>query len=147
MGEVRALRESAGLAQAELARKVGLSQPNLSAYESGVRVPSEETLGRIRTTCRHRPSTALTAHRHDILRIAVEHKAQDVRVFGSVARGEDTSDSELDLLVRFDNDASLLDLVALADTLEDCLGVRVDVIAEGGLSTRNRSIRDDAVPV
>lgn len=144
MGEVRELRESAGLSQVELASRIGLSQPNISAYESGVRTPSDDTLRRIRAACRPRPSTALAAHRNDILRIAAEHKAHDVRVFGSVARGEDTPDSDLDLLVRFEDTASLLDLVGLADSLEDCLGVKVDVISEGGLSTRNRSIRKDA---
>lgn len=147
MGEVRELRESAGLSQTELAGRVRLAQPNISAYESGVRKPSEETLERIRVACRSRPSAALAAHREDVRRIAAEHKAHDVRVFGSASRGEDTADSDLDLLVRFDDDASLFDLVGLADALEALLEVEVDVISEGGLSERNRSIREEAVAV
>lgn len=147
MREIRELRESAGLAQAELARRVGLSQPNISAYESGTRHPSDETIRRIRSACRRRPSAALAAHRDDIRRLAAKHKAHNVRVFGSAARGEDTVDSDLDFLVRFDADASLFDLVGFAEALEDCLGVKVDVVSEGGLSVRNRSILHDAVPV
>ncbi len=147
MNEVRRLRESAGLSQAELARRMGLSQPNISSYESGARNPTEETMGRVRAACRRRPSDVLTSRREDILRIAGEHKALEVRVFGSVARGEDTINSDLDLLVRFEDGASLLDLVGLADSLEDCLGVKVDILSEGALTDRNRSIRQDAVAV
>lgn len=145
--EVRELRESAGLSQTELARRVRLSQPNISAYESGARNPSEETLERIRVACRSCPSAALAAHRDDVRRVAAEHKAHDVRVFGSASRGKDTADSDLDLLVRFEDDASLFDLVELADALEALLEVNVDVISEGGLNARNRSIYEDAVAV
>lgn len=147
MSEVRRIRESAGLSQAELAQRVGLSQPNISAYESGARNPSKETVRRIRSAGRRRPSVVLAEHRGDIRRLAAEHKAHDVRVFGSASRGQDTPDSDLDLLVKFDTDASLLDLVGLADALEDCLGVSVDVVSEDALNDRNRTIRHDAVPV
>ncbi len=147
VNKIRALRRAAGLSQAALADLVGLSQPNISAYESGVRQPSAETLARIEVACRLRPSAVLAAHRDEVLRIAERHKASNVRVFGSVARGEDTADSDLDLLVTFSEGASLYDLVDLADELEDILGVTVDVISEGGLSDRNRTIRRDAVPL
>ncbi len=75
----------------------------------------------------------LTRHRVTILRLARRHGARDVRVFGSVARGEATPDSDLDLLVTFEPSRSLLDRIALIQDLEDALGVPVDVVTENGL--------------
>jgi uncharacterized protein len=72
--------------------------------------------------------------RENISRIAASHGAQNVRVFGSVRRGEASSSSDLDLLVDMSKDRSLLDLVALGDELEEALGVEVDVVTEGSLS-------------
>lgn len=74
-----------------------------------------------------------------ILRVAREHGAHDVRVFGSRARGDARPDSDLDLLVRFEEGRSLLDLVGMKLALEELLGIRVDVVSERGLS---RYIRD-----
>ncbi|HEU5254279.1 MAG TPA: nucleotidyltransferase family protein [Solirubrobacterales bacterium] len=74
------------------------------------------------------------AEREDITRIAAAHGARNVRVFGSVPRGEATSTSDLDLLVEMSEDRSLFDLVALGDELEETLGVEVDVFTEGSLS-------------
>ncbi len=141
------MREAAGLTQSELAARVGMSQPNISAYESGARTPGAETIGRIRAACRPRPGRLLSENRREIRRIAAEHKAHDPRVFGSIARGEDTPASDLDLLVRFDDDASLFDLVGLAEALEALLGVRVDIVSEAGLTRRSRAIRDEAVAI
>jgi predicted nucleotidyltransferase len=76
----------------------------------------------------------LNKHRAAILRIAAEHGARNVRVFGSVARGTASSTSDLDLLVAMEPGRSLLDLVALNQDLEDALGRPVDVVTEGGLS-------------
>ena len=75
----------------------------------------------------------------DVFRIAAGHGARDVRVFGSIARGEGREDSDLDLLVKMDDDRSLLDHVALIRDLEELLGGKVDVIPEEAL---HRSIRD-----
>jgi predicted nucleotidyltransferase len=72
--------------------------------------------------------------RRNISRIATAHGARNVRVFGSTGRGEAGSSSDLDLLVDMAEGRSLFDLVALADELEDSLGVDVDVVTEGGLS-------------
>lgn len=68
-----------------------------------------------------------------------ECKAEVVGVFGSYARGEQTRDSDLDVLVRFLEGATLFDLVGLADFLEDKLGVRVDVVP---IDTIRKEIRD-----
>lgn len=86
----------------------------------------------------------MTAHRllaekrDTILRIAEKHGARNVRVFGSVARGDDDSDSDVDLLVRFDPDRSLLDHAGLWLELQDALGCKVDVVSDRGLKPRIR---------
>jgi uncharacterized protein len=76
----------------------------------------------------------LEEKRLEILRIAQAHGASNIRVFGSVARGEEGPDSDLDLLVEMKAESSLLDLVSLCQDLEDLLGHKVDVITEGGIS-------------
>jgi uncharacterized protein len=77
---------------------------------------------------------AFFAARSQISRIASAHGACNVRVFGSVPRGEASIDSDLDLLVDMAEGRSLFDLVALSDELEEALGVDVDVVTEGSLS-------------
>lgn len=72
--------------------------------------------------------------RDDINRIAAAHGARNVRLFGSLGRGEANSSSDLDLLVDMSEGRSLLDLVALGDDLEESLGVPVDVVTEKSLS-------------
>lgn len=72
--------------------------------------------------------------REDINRIAAAHGARNVRVFGSVGRGEASGSSDLDLLVDMYEGRNLFDLVALGDELEEALGVKVDVVTEGSLS-------------
>ena len=75
----------------------------------------------------------LQEKREDILRLAKEYGAFNVRVFGSVARGEADEKSDIDLLVTLENGRSLLDLVGLWMDLEELLQRKVDVISEGGL--------------
>jgi len=65
------------------------------------------------------------AERDRICEIAARHGAYNIRIFGSVARGE--AESDLDLLIDFEPDRSLLDLVALKSELETLLGIPVDV--------------------
>jgi predicted nucleotidyltransferase len=88
------------------------------------------------------------AKRSAILRLAAAHGARDVRVFGSLARGEAGPGSDLDLLVRMEDDRSLLDLVGLWQDLQELLGRKVDVISEGGLSPHLRDrILAEAIPL
>jgi len=93
-----AARRSAGLTQAKLARRAGTSQAMVARYETGIASPTVRTLRRL-------------------LRAAAERVgAHNVRVFGSVARGEDTADSDLDLLVDFPaRERGLLPLLTLAE--------------------------------
>lgn len=71
--------------------------------------------------------------RDEIIRIAARHGARNVRLFGSVARGDDRPESDLDLLVEMDADRSLLDLVGLGQELEELLHCRVDVLTDASL--------------
>jgi len=87
----------------------------------------------------------LQIHREDILRLAEQHGARNVRVFGSVARGEATGNSDLDLLIDLDPDRSLLDRIGFMQDLEDLLGVRVHVVTEKGLHPMmHEAVLDDA---
>ena len=79
-------------------------------------------------------------------RIATAHGAGNVRVFGSVGRGEHGSTSDLDVLVDMAEGRSLFDLIALSDDLEESLGVEVDVVTEASLSPYMRDrVLDEAV--
>jgi predicted nucleotidyltransferase len=89
----------------------------------------------------------LRRSREAILTAARRRGVRSVRVFGSVARGDAGVASDVDLLVTFDAGRSLLDQVHLIDDLEQLLGVRVDVVAEGGLLDRDAHILAEAVPL
>jgi uncharacterized protein len=69
-----------------------------------------------------------------VKRIAAQHGASRVRVFGSVAKGQAKPGSDLDLLIDLDPDRSLLDLVAIKQDLEDVLGCLVHVVTENSIS-------------
>ena len=75
----------------------------------------------------------LSGKREEILRIAAEPGARNVRLFGSAVRGEATDGSDLDFLVEMEPGRSLMDIVALRNDLIDLLGREVDVVTESGL--------------
>ena len=87
------------------------------------------------------PATiALLASKRDaILQLTARYGAHHVRLFGSAARGEATADSDIDVLVEFEPDRSLLDTIALTHALEDLLGRRVDVVTEQALHSAIRA--------
>ncbi len=86
--------------------------------------------------------------RDAILQIAARYGAHDIRVFGSVARGDATEASDLDLIVRFDPGRSLLDHGGLIMDLRDLLGMKVDVIDEEGMRDRFRNhVMKEAIPL
>jgi len=136
------------MTQAELSRAASVPQPNLSAYENGRRTPSPEVVARIRSALVGRPSRRLEQHRDSVKAIVAAHHATGARVVGSVARGDDRPGSDVDLLVEFSDEASLLDEVGLRVALTDLLRVRVDVIAADSLREPLRSrMLAEAVPV
>jgi uncharacterized protein len=75
----------------------------------------------------------LKEKREEILRVAASHGARNVRIFGSVARGEADETSDIDFLVDMESDRSLLDVAALLADLRELLGRKVDVVSEKGL--------------
>ena len=87
------------------------------------------------------------SHRAEIHEIATRNHARAISVFGSVARGEDRPDSDIDFLVEFEPGASLLDLMSVQDDLEALLHTPVDVISAGGLKERDEHIRRESVLV
>ncbi len=144
---VASIRADAGLSQRELASLSGVAQSNIAAYESGKRVPSEAMLQRLRQAARPRPSRALAMHRRQVEELGRKHKATDMLVFGSVARGQDHPGSDLDLLVTFGPTASLFDQIELAYDVEALLGVRVDIVSAAGLRSGHDHIRSQAQPL
>ena len=84
-----------------------------------------------------KPSVLLSIHKEEILeRFAKRDKLSNLRVFGSVARGEDTSDSDIDFLVTTAPDATLLDIGGLCADSEEFFGENFDVIEEDSLPTK-----------
>lgn len=145
---IRAAREDAGLTQSELATRAGITQPNLSQMESGQRQPSAEMLERILRAADYRPSVPLQLRAASLLALARRYGLTDVRVFGSVARGEDGFASDVDLFVNPSASTSLFTLNAFRDDAEQLLGFPVDVIADGrpGIDGFDRA-RAEAVPL
>lgn len=99
------------------------------------------------------PKRALTlqdlrARRDEILKLAQQYRAYNVRVFGSVARGEATPDSDVDLLVNFREGTSLFELSGFWQDLQELLGRDVNLLSENGLKERFRKrIEGDIVPL
>jgi hypothetical protein len=90
----------------------------------------------------------LRENRDEILRIAAGHGGQDLRIFGSWARGEARPDSDIDILVKLDPGHSLLDLIAIEQDLEDLLGCKIDVLTEASISPYIREqVLKDAVRI
>jgi predicted nucleotidyltransferase len=90
----------------------------------------------------------LESRRNDILNLAATHGAKNIRIFGSVARGEGGPGSDVDLLVDMEEGRNLLDLVGFWQDLEALLDRRVDVITDGGISPYLRErIHAEALPL
>lgn len=158
---LRQSRARSGITQRQLAVRAGVSQSVVAAYESDAREPSLATLAalvgdRQQTHSRPRPGlpgensrTArgpighrLHRHRAAVLAVAAKHGVTDVRVFGSVARGEEQAESDLDLLVHLPDGAGLLLLGRFTQDLEDLPQVAVDVVPHDGV---RRNIYRDVV--
>jgi uncharacterized protein len=85
------------------------------------------------------------ASREQVLAVAARHHGNPVWLFGSAARGDDRPDSDIDLLVEFDRDSSLFDVMRMAKELEELLGHPVDVVSTGGLKDGDQNILSESV--
>ena len=90
----------------------------------------------------------ITQRRAEICRLAERYRAGDVRVFGSVALGDNTEANDLDLLIKTRPGCSLFDLGGLLEDLQELLGCRVDLVTEDGLESRLRErVLREAIPL
>ncbi|PZS25943.1 MAG: nucleotidyltransferase [Pseudonocardiales bacterium] len=158
---IREARRRARLSQTDLARRAGVAQSVISAYESDRREPGLRTLAKLIEATGHQlafelipaqsnqlglPDTRLgrrlRRHRRALMEIATRRGARNVRVFGSVARGEDTDDSDIDLLVDLDVGVGVVSLAGLNRELAELLDVEVDVVPA---ATLKATIRDEVL--
>ena len=95
-----------------------------------------------------RPSVALQQHRDEIRRIALSHRVTNVRVFGSALHGDDTDDSDLDLLVEPTPETTLMDIAKIQVAVAKLLNVSVDVLTPNALPDKFRAqVMNEAVAV
>lgn len=158
---LREARRRAGLSQSELAARAGVTQSVVSEYEADKRQPAVPTLARLVAATGHELTLALERrdpavrglpdtplgrrlrqHRKALLEAVRDAGASNLRVFGSVARGEDGPDSDVDLLVDLPEQTSLFAVLALEGTLERILNVKVDLAPVSSLKPR---VRDEAL--
>lgn len=169
---IRRVRARADLSQAELAGRASTSQPALARYETGATLPTLPTLERLVSACglqlqvraagateasaevtsvRGRLGTRareLRRRRARLLDAARRCGVRRIRVFGSLARGEDAPASDVDLLVDLERHRTLLDLVAFRREAEEILGVPVDAATPDMLKERMRAeVEAEAVPL
>ena len=147
---LRDARLRAGLSQVELGRRAGVTQSVVSAYESGARRPSLPTLARLVAATGFELDVRLSEpsatgpgseglshrverHRVEMREVLSRYGLSNPRVFGSVARGEEGCDSDVDLLVDVPEGVGLVTLGRCQAELEALLGATVDVVPAGDL--------------
>jgi len=137
---IRDARARAGLTQVELARRSGIAQNVISDYERGKREPSfgavDILLGAAGLTIEYKPLSELERvrrSRDEIVEVLAAHGLTNAGVFGSVARGEETSASDIDILVDIAPGTTLLTIIGAQIELENLLGRPVDLVPRDGL--------------
>ncbi|MGO2859565.1 MAG: helix-turn-helix domain-containing protein [Brevibacterium sp.] len=144
---IRSARLDAGLTQVELARKAGLRQPSLAQMEAGVRNVSPAMLERVLKAADYRPNLALERTFQVIRELAADLGLQNVRVFGSVARGEDGFDSDIDLLMTPDKHVTLFDIAFFGEEVRRITGFPADVIVDIGSVLPGSTVLEEAIRV
>lgn len=164
---LRRARLDAQLSQTDVAKRAHVAQSVISAYESNRREPALSTLAKLIASTGHRlvmniepdatmrlglPDSRLgrrlRRHRTAVLQTANRHGAVNVRVFGSVARGQDTHESDIDLLVDLNPGTGLVPLEALKRELAAILSADVDIVPADSLrpSVKAEALAD-AIPL
>lgn len=163
---LREARRRAGLTQTELAVRAGVVQSVISAYEAGRREPALSTLAALVDASGHELTVGLRRqsprlrklsgpvgrrvrrHRRDLVAAAASYGASNLRVFGSVARGQDKPDSDVDLLADLPPGLGLFGLGRLQAALEAIVGTRVDVVPAQDLKPEVRArVEHELVPL
>ena len=164
---IRGARLRAGLSQTELARRAAVAQSVISAYEADRREPGLGMLIRLIEAAGHelvldvRPSATLRRgipdtrlgrrlrrRRRAVIDAAARRGGSNLRVFGSVARGDESDQSDIDLLVDLDAGVGLVDLVGLGRELSELLGSKVDVVPGNALKPGIRErVLAEAIPL
>ncbi len=163
---LRSARQRAHLTQAQLADRAGVTQSVVSAYEAGRRQPSLPTLQtliaatgyeldlQLRTTPRRLDALSgpigrrVRHNRRRLLDLAAAHRIRGLTVFGSVARGEDRPDSDLDLAGDLHPGMGLVGLGRARDDFETILSCAVDLVPFGDLKDGIREqVEAEMVPL
>lgn len=164
---IRQARLQARLSQADLARRAGVAQSVISAYESDRREPGLRTLTKLIEATGHtldvhlvpapghqlglpdtRLGRRLRRHRRAAIELLARRGGHNVRVFGSVARGEDTDTSDIDLLVDLDDNVGLVALSAMRRELSELLRTDVDIVPASTLKPSTEvAVRTEAIPL
>ena len=147
-------RNKSGLTQAELAIRAGTSQAAIARYEADRVSPSVSTLERVLRAAGEElflssargGQTDLSSDRAQLVRrnkveinnLARSHGARNIRLFGSVARGQDTAKSDIDFLIDTPQEKALSISISLQAALEKLLGCKVDVSPESILKPHIR---------
>ena len=149
---LRQARTGAGMSQVELAAEAGVAQSVISAYESGHRQPALPTLAAlveatgyeliigVRSAQPQRLNglsgpvgRRVRRRRRELVAVAAAYGVRNLRVFGSVARGEDRPDSDVDLLADVPPGMSLLGLGRVGAELGAIVGAQVNLVSAGTL--------------
>jgi predicted nucleotidyltransferase/DNA-binding XRE family transcriptional regulator len=163
---IRRARERAGLTQIELALRSGIAQSSISAYERGAHLPSVETLRALVGAAGQRMNLGLEAapervsgtargtldllrsRREELLAAGEALGVRAVYVFGSVVRGEDGPDSDVDLLVELASPLGYLGLARIEEAFSAIVGRRVEIVPMYALvSEASKGLRNGAVPL
>lgn len=168
---LRQARLDANLSQVDLAARAGTSQSALARYETGAALPTLPTLERLLAACGRRveiqtppaqrpgpvssmrsqlgpQADRLRRQRRQLLDAAERHGIGHLRAFGSLARGEATADSDIDLLVDLKPGHTLLDLAAFRREAGEILDLPVDVATADMLKDRIRDeVLSEALPL
>ncbi len=105
----------------------------IAAYESGARTPSESSCERLLKAIGVKPSDLLDRHRDEVRILLSDRGITLVKVFGSVARGDDDEGSDLDLIVELPQGSDLLTLAEVSEDVAEIVGTDVDVVSLGSL--------------
>lgn len=171
---LRQARTDANLSQVQLAERAGTSQPALARYESGAALPTLPTLERLLAACGRRiqieaprlsessastrassirgqlgpQAERLRRRRHALLKAARMHGVTQLRVFGSLARGEAGPQSDIDFLVDLRPGRTLVDLAGFRREAKEILDLPVDVATPDMLKERLRNeVLNEAIPL